>query len=30
VLSMIVLSVFVCGIGSLPNVYITFRKLKTV
>ena len=30
VLSMIVLSVFVCGIGSLPNVFIAFRKLKTV
>ncbi len=30
VLGMIVLSVFVNGIGSLPNVFITFRKLKTV
>ncbi len=30
VLAMIVLSIFVCGIGSLPNVYITFRKLETI
>ncbi|MEN8251714.1 MAG: hypothetical protein ABFS32_22535 [Bacteroidota bacterium] len=30
VISMIVLSIFICGIGSLPNVYITFRTQNTV
>jgi hypothetical protein len=26
----ILLSIFVLGIGSLPNVFLTFKKLKTV
>lgn len=30
VLGMIGISVFVYGLGSFPNVFVTFRKLKTV
>ncbi len=30
IFSVILLSIFLLGIGSLPNVFLTFRKLKTV
>lgn len=30
IFSVILLSIFVLGIGSLPNVFLTFKKLKTV
>ncbi len=30
VFSMVLISIFVFGIGSLPNVFLAFKKLKTV
>jgi len=30
VFSVVLISIFILGIGSLPNVFLTFRKLKTV